>query len=232
MARAGKKLLAKTQSNPARFDYTPTVDILVGKNNYSDRVYWLKMILPAMAVAILLAISVWPNLVENETRFRITADNVADKAPQSSMIVGPNYVGNNGNGLVYNIKAAAAAPSPENFQAINLTNLQVNVKFENAQTLTIAADRSTYWRNRHGMATQGNIVIKTNQGHEIRTNAAYADFAQGIVWSDANVTGQSQQGWFTSQGFEAAQDGDRVVLRGKVKLNLLPTAPKAPLIAS
>ncbi len=229
MARPVKQKTAVKQPNQKkRFDYTPRVQVLMGGNNYSEIVYWLKIVLPALAVAILLAITVWPNLIENENRFRLSAENVMEEAPQASLIVGPRYTGTTNNGLSYTIRAAAAAPSPENANAINLKNLQIDIKSENATTIFVSANRSTYWRNRHGLSTQGDIMIRTTSGYEIKTDAAYADFAQGILWSDRAITGKSPQGSFTAAGFEAKDDGNQVILHGKVKLNLLPKGKKKP----
>ncbi|TAH37772.1 MAG: LPS export ABC transporter periplasmic protein LptC [Alphaproteobacteria bacterium] len=230
MARPLKqKPASKTAGQkPARFEYTPRAQVLLGGSHYSEIVYWLKIVLPALAVAILLTITVWPNLIENENRFSLTTENVMEEAPQASLIVGPRYTGTTNNGLSYTIRAAAAAPSPENANAINLKDLKIDIQSQNNTTIFVSANKSTYWRNRHGMSTQGDIVIRTNSGYEIKSDVAYADFAQGILWSDSAISGRSPQGSFTASGFEAKDDGNQVILRGKVKVNLLPKGKIKP----
>ena len=198
--------------------------LMTGRHSaYSDAVYWLKTILPIMAALLLLAISIWPNLIENENRFQLSTNQLAEDAPQASVIVGPKYIGTTGSGLNYTVKASHAAPSLENTDAINLKNLRIDVKAQNDTAMTMTANRATYWRTRNGMAAEGDITVKTNQNHTMRAKTAYADFGRSVVWSDAPISGEGPNGTFKADGFEITQDGSQVLLRGKVDLSLIPS---------
>ena len=221
-------------SSPAkpapRFEYAPRAEILFGgeiKNIYSQAVYWLKITLPALAVALLLMIMVWPNFNNGDSKFRITDQDVAVGAPTASTIVGPRYVGSNDDGLNYSIKAAAAAPVADQPNAINLKNLTVDVTFKTGMTAHMTAERATYWRDRNGMVAQGYIRVTTNNDHTIDADIVYSDFAKGMIWSDRKITGRSITGDFTADGFETDKTANRIKLNGRVKMRLQPRAQTA-----
>lgn len=225
----------KAAKSSGRFDYTPRAEILFGdefKNIYSQTVFWLKIILPAFAVALVLMIMVWPNFNASDNKFRISGDEMAATAPMASVIVGPRYVGSNDDGLNYSIRADAAAPVADEPNAINLKNLNIDVTFKTGMTAHMTAERATYWRNRNGMVAQGKIRVTTNDDHVIDADIVYADFAKGMIWSDRAVTGRSLTGDFAAEGFETDKTANRIKLSGRVKMHLQPRSQSAKLSAA
>lgn len=224
-----KPSAAKPDGKTKGFDYTPRAVSEIGleiKNVYSRVVFWLKIILPAMAVALLLMIMVWPKVDSDSSHFHLEPQNVAKEAPTSSVIVGPRYVGSTGNGVTYSIRADAAAPAPSDPNAINLQKLQIDLSLQNMDTVHLNADRATYWRDRNGMTAHGNIYVQTAEDQEIFTETAYADFAKGIIWGEAPISGRSPNGQFTAQGFEAAPDSGMIKLKGRTQMTLQPKSPR------
>ncbi len=220
--------MAKPATKPerqdqARYDFAPRAQLLMGDSlrRYSSAVQKMKYILPALALGVLLALMIWPQLFGSDNHFTLNSDQALQQAPQSSVIMGPRYVGNNGRGLRYNIQAATAKPAPDQPQAVNLDRLRIESQSDD-KAMRLVADRATYWRDRNGLAAQGNIELVTTAGQTIQTDQAYADFKAGTIWGNAPISGESAQGNFQGQGFEAAQNGNYFKLSGKVKLSLQP----------
>lgn len=195
---------------------------------YSTWVYWLKRILPGIAVGLILLLMVWPNFIKNDSRFRIETSDVVQTANQTSMIVGPRYMGVTADNRPYVVSAAAAAPVPNNAMAVNLTTLVVEIDLNANLKLLLHADRATYWRDKNGMVVSGNVTVRSNTGYEIRANHVYANFADNLIWTDSPVIGNSPLGQFYSQGFKAKADGEEVELLGKTRLFLLPRSGNVP----
>lgn len=220
--------MSKTSANnPGVFDSLPRAQMIFGDSlaRYSDTVYRLKLILPGLALLVLLSLMVWPQLMDSDNRFTLGGDNIAAQAPAASVIIGPRYVGNNGQGLAYHIAAKTARPDATNPQAVNLDQLSITVE-KGESRLDLVADRATYWRDRNGIAAQGDIVLRGQDGQSIRTNAAFADFKAATIWGDSDVVGQTHTGTFSGQGFIARQDGSKIELRGQVRVSLLPRSGK------
>ena len=189
---------------------------------YSAWVYWLKRILPAIAVSLLLLLTVWPSLMQNDKSFRIEASDVAQTAQQTSLIVGPRYMGVTSDNRPYTVAASAAAPVAGQPMAVNLSKLQVDVTISEELKLLLKADRATYWRDRNGMVVSGNVTVTSSTGYEIRANHIYADFASGMIWNDTPIIGQSPLGQFYAQGFRAKSNGDNIELLGQSRIFLKP----------
>lgn len=206
-----------------RYEYVPRAQLLLGDNlgRYSEIVYRLKLVLPILALGVLVALWVWPQLFGNDSRFTLSGESIAQQAPEASVINGPRYVGNNGSGLRYNIQAKTAKPVPNEPQAINLDQLRIESQTD-GKAMLLTANRATYWRDRNGLSAEGKIELTTANGQSLQTEQAFADFKAGTVWGEQAISGQSPQGSFSGQGFTAAQNGAYVKLNGRVRLQLNP----------
>ncbi len=218
------KLKPRVDATPkARQDLfwlSPASVVLDPRNAYSRYVYWLKIVLPGLALALLLTVLAWPELIGSDQRFRITAQDITEHAQQASYISRPRYVGSNRSGLAYSIGAEMAVPVQNEPQAINMQTLMVEIKKSADTTVSLHADRATYWRDRHGMAVQGNIRIIGDNGYDLRTDQAYADFNRGVIWGTGPISGKTPLGTIAAEGFEAAQDGGMIKLSGKSRVTL------------
>lgn len=190
---------------------------------YLRSVLWAKVAFPALAVALLAIVFIWPQLSQQEKRLKVDFPLLANTDQIGSYVTSPRYMGVNAKGQNFQITAKSAySASGEGGSAINLDQVQARLQQDDKNSLVLAADQATFWHKQRKLALAGNVTFINAGGYRLTASQAYADLKAGVIWGDQPILGQGPLGSLKGQGFRILDQGNRLILQGKSTITLNP----------
>lgn len=181
----------------------------------------LKRILPALALAALGLILLWPELAGMEDRVRFAYRKPDGAAAEAARLVAPRYRGRDERGRPFELAAAAAEQAPGS-PVIALAQPTGEVTLEDGAWVTLAARRGWYERDRNRLDLEGEVTLLHDAGYAIRTERARIDLGLGRAEGDAPVAAQGPPGTVEGAGFRLEGRGAVVVFTGPARMVLVP----------
>jgi lipopolysaccharide export system protein LptC len=203
----------------------------VVEDAHSRRVALLKRLLPAVGVALLLMIAVWPRLAPlwDRIRFAFPAINLRD-ARELDMIH-PHYAGIDRNGHPFVVIAASGRQLPNRQDLMSLTAPRADIKTHSGANIVVTASSGIYQSQAQLLDLFGHVTLVHQNGTKFVTQSARVEAAGNRAEGDQPVAGHGPSGNVTAQGFRIFDKGDRILFTGRSDLLLRsakPVAPKQP----
>jgi len=193
------------------------------RDRYSIFVGLMKILLPAMAAALILLVVAWPQL-KLESSFRIGASDLSLADAESLTMVNPRFDGADAQNQPYRLTADLATQQPGNENLIDLDRPAGDITLDSGAWLALAARSGQYLRDRDILDLTGDVSLFHDRGFELRTQSAEIDLKHGTASGDEPVEGQGDAGVISSEGFRVLDHGERIVFTGKSHLVLYPNA--------
>ena len=115
---------------------------LSGRNTYSLVVAFLKLLLPALAVALILLVVVWPQLDLQEEEFRVGVSRLEPQSGENVSMLNARFQGVDGKGQPYTLTADVASQSKTESNEVELEFPKGEIKLDNGESVTMDARRS------------------------------------------------------------------------------------------
>lgn len=181
-----------------------------------------KWTLPALAVALLLLVAVWPEFdsVFQQVRIRIPRIDMSE-AGQLRM-VHPRYTGIDRQSRPYYLTAASATQVPHSDGLVTLDQPRADLTTKTGNWVEISGEAGTYETKPQLLNLYGDVQLYQDRGNEFHTDSARIDIVHGVAHGDDKVTGQGPFGHVKAEGFTIYNHGDIIVFNGKTDLTLLP----------
>jgi lipopolysaccharide export system protein LptC len=213
--------------SPARMASAPTQPPrLSGRNRYSIFVGWMKILLPALAVALVLMVVIWPQLKLYEGRFRVRVSDISlDQADDLTML-NARYEGDDADNRPFLLTADQAIQSSEDKDLIDLEMPKGDITLEDGTWLVLDAQDGLYNSDSQLLDLRGNVTLFHDKGFELRTESARVDLAGGIAEGDETTEGQGPAGSSLSEGFRVLERGTVLIFTGKSQVILFPADPE------
>jgi lipopolysaccharide export system protein LptC len=194
---------------------------------HSRRVALLKRLLPAIGVALLLLIAVWPRLAPlwERMRFAFPAINLRD-ARELDMIH-PRYAGIDREGHPFIVTAMAGRQLPDRQDLMSLRAPRADLKTHSGAAVVITAESGIYQSQTQLLDLFGNVTVVHQNGTRFVTQAARVEAAGNRAEGDQPVEGHGPSGDVTGQGFRIVDKGDRILFTGRSDLLLNGAKPAA-----
>jgi lipopolysaccharide export system protein LptC len=194
---------------------------------YSRFVALMKIVLPAVALALVLLVWAWPHLQGRDLRFRIGFSGLAATEAEDPSMVNPRYVGTDKNKQPFSITADLAKT-----RAVDSTNIELempkgDLMLKDGTWLVLTAESGLYERAAKTLDLAGAVTLFHDTGYEIRTQSARIDLAEGSAEGQQAVRGQGPFGDLQSDGFRLIEKGETIFLTGKSKVVLYPGLQKS-----
>ena len=197
---------------------------LSGRNGYSIFVGCMKVLLPAIAVALILLIVVWPQIDSDDSRFRIkVSDLTADLAENLSML-NARFDGLDDKNQPFSVTADEAIQTPDRANIIDLAFPKADISLKDGAWLAMEAEKGTFDRDAKTLELNGGVTLFHDKGYELKTETVRIDLEASTAESFNIVTGQGPFGSIKSQGVRVLERGDQVYFMGKSKMVLYPGA--------
>ena len=197
---------------------------LSGRNGYSIFVGCMKVVLPAIAAALILLIVVWPQIDSGDGRFRIrVSDLTADLADNLSML-NARFDGLDDKNQPFSVTADEATQTPDRANIIDLAFPKADITLQDGTWMAMEAEEGTFDRDAKTLELNGGVTLFHDKGYELKTETVRIDLETTVAEGFNIVTGQGPFGSVKSQGFRVLERGDRVYFMGKSKMVLYPGA--------
>jgi lipopolysaccharide export system protein LptC len=193
---------------------------------YSRFVTLLKVVLPAVAVALAALVLFWPQLNPLDNRFRLKPVQVSIDDLENLRMVSPRFVGIDAKNQPFSITAEQATQEAGGSDVTALTSPKGDITISNGSWIALTADAGDYHKETRILDLRDNVNVFHDAGYEIKTTRAKADLAIGDVYGTDPVEGQGPDSQMRGQGFRIYDKGARISLTGKSRLLIFPRPPE------
>lgn len=197
------------------------------RDRYSQFVGFMKLLLPALAAALVLLVVVWPQISLDEDRFRLSMSRLTPDQAESLTMLNARFQGTDERDRPYTITADMATQDSRNPELVKLELPKADMTLEDGTWLALTARRGEYHRASQLLDLVGAVSLFHDNGFELRTERARIDLANGSATGGQKVIGQGTEGSITGEGFQVLDRGARIIFTGESRLVLRPQAEAA-----
>ena len=192
------------------------------RSRYSLFVSTMKVVLPALAVAIILLVLAWPRLVPDESQFRIGVSDLSPDAADNLSMINPRFQGRDSHDRPFSIVARKATQIDGGRRRITLDAPKADITLADGAWVALTADSGIYDRKAESLDLSGNVSLFHDRGFEMHTARAHINLRAGSARSDSPVSGHGPAGRLNAQGFRLREEGQTIVFTGHSELTLYP----------
>jgi lipopolysaccharide export system protein LptC len=201
-----------------RVGRSPASPVLARRSRFVGLMKW---VLPAVALALVAIVVVWPEVSKRAPTLLLTIADVDVSGPTIGMVKA-RYVGMDRNDQPFVITAEQATPRAEDRDAIDLNQLQADIALSDGRWLALSARTGLYHRTRETLSLEGPVTLFSDDGFQVNAERADVDLATGVVVSDAPIEGQGPLGHLSARSFKAVDRGQRLFFQGDVRMTIYP----------
>ena len=195
-------------------------------NRYSRRVALLKLALPAIGVALLLLIVVWPRVAPLFDRLRFAAIDLREA--RELRMINPRYAGTDRDGHPFVVTAAIGRQVPQRDDLMALDKPVADLQSHSGAKIVVTADSGVYQTQTQFLDLFGKVTVNHENGSSFATTDGRLDSQNGAAEGHNPVEGHGPQGDITAQGFQILDKGDIVIFTGQSNLLLKGSRQENP----
>jgi len=198
-----------------------------GRNRYSLFVGLMKVLLPAMAAALILLVVAWPQFTVERDSFRLGISRLGRGEPENLSMLNARLNGIDQKQQPFTVTADMATQSNRKENLIDLELPKADMTLADGTWLALTARSGQFDRETRLLDLFGTVSLFHDQGFELRTASARIDLEQGIAEGSQPIQGQGAMGAISAEGFRVLERGRRIVFTGRSRLTILPAARDA-----
>lgn len=200
---------------------------LAGGDRYSRRVAFLKVLLPALGVALILLVAAWPRLAGLFDTVRLGLPAVDLRQARQLKMVDPRYAGFDRQHRPYLLQAAIARQIPERRELVSLEHPRARIRMA-AGAVTATAASGIYQSQARLLDLFRDVTIRRQDGTKFVTARAHVNFAKNAAKGNDAIAGHGPWGTVRAHGFRILDDGKTVIFTGAAELVLNGAAARRP----
>lgn len=181
-----------------------------------------KVLLPTIATAIIALVVLWPELNEQENRFRLGPMRIDRSDAENLRMVNARFTGIDSGKRPYTITADSADQANANATDIALDAPKADIELSNGAWVALTSAAGSFNRDRQILELSGGVNLFHDSGYEFKTESAIIDLSAGDATGIEPVAGQGPFGQLKAEGFHIYNRGERVLFTGKSRLTLTP----------
>ncbi|MBC7504839.1 MAG: LPS export ABC transporter periplasmic protein LptC [Sandarakinorhabdus sp.] len=185
----------------------------------------LKWLLPALALAVLATIIVWPLTKVGEFSFLLAKDKVG-VAAERLRIDNAVYRGETEKGEAFTISAQGAVQRSSAVAIVELTGLKAKLKMVEGPA-QVTAPSGRYFIETDKLQVTGPVRLDSAAGYTLDSDTVDIDLNTRQVVTNERVTGTLPIGTFSAGRLEGDIQGRRLVLEGGAHLRIRGGAGRA-----
>lgn len=178
---------------------------------------YLKLTLPALALAISSLILAWPRLVPDDKHFRLGSARVQPGDAEALRLDKARIVGVDQEQRPYVITAEDATQANGAAPDVNLDAPKADITLNNGAWVELSAKTGIYRRDNSQLDLDGNVSLFHDSGSEFHTATAHIDLKAGAASGSDPIAGQGPQGDISGEGFEITDHGARILFTGRAR---------------
>jgi lipopolysaccharide export system protein LptC len=185
----------------------------------------LKWLLPALALAVLAAIIVWPLTKVSEFSFLLAKDKVG-VAAERLRIDNAVYRGETERGEAFTISAAGAVQRSSAVPIVELARLKAMLAMAEGPAV-VTAPSGRYFIETDRLEVAGPVRLDSAAGYTLDSHTVEIDLGSRRVTTAEPVTGTLPIGSFSAGNFEGDIQGRTLVMGGGAHLRIRQGAGRA-----
>jgi lipopolysaccharide export system protein LptC len=194
-------------------------------SRYSRFVDLMRILLPAVAAALIAVVALWPHLTGGYGSLIIPMLRNAEIDGIDAMRMRhPRYVGQTSHAEPYAVTAEEALVDPAAPELIRLDRLAASITTVSRREVRLVALSGLYDREQEELDLAGGVELTTSDGYRFATETAKIDLRQGRVVGRTPIAGSGPAGDLAAGRFEIREGGDVLFFAGRVKVTVLPGA--------
>ncbi len=224
------------QSRPPRrreFRYDPSElrgdEVFVDARRHSGLVRWLKIILPAIAGACIVAFFVAMKMVTSDIAELFTLAGVTMDT-KSLVMEKPHLSGFKGTEHSYEVVADRAVQDLANPKIARLEGIKAEFGLTADVKVNLTAKSGVIDTDSQKLELQGGITVSATNGYEARLDGAYVDFQTKEMTSDGMIEISSTEGQVRAHTLQVTQEGKKIVFGGGVSVTYMPPDGTLPTV--
>ena len=191
---------------------------LSGRSSYSFFVVTMKVLLPALATALILLVVVWPKLSPEDDRFRISVSSISLEQADNLTMLNPRFDGIDERNQPYSVTADLAIQNKADDNLVDLELPKADVTLEDGTWLALMAKTGRYHREAETVDLIGDVIVFHDEGFEVKTQFAHINLNGGTAEGDEPVEAHGPTGLLNSEGFRIENEGERIFFTGKARM--------------
>jgi lipopolysaccharide export system protein LptC len=197
------------------------------RSRSSRTVELLRYILPAIALALVALVVLWPQLIGGAGGLIAPIFANAEIEGADVMLMhNPRYVGQTKDAEPYELTAASAYIDPKRPNRVHLDRLAAELAAASKRDVNLVALKGLYNRSADKLDLDGDIELTTSDGYRFETQSARIDLQSGQVVGNQPIQGFGPTGTLSAERFEIRDGGDLLRFEGRVKVTLPPRQPR------
>lgn len=173
-----------------------------------------KYVLPAVALALLTAIALWPEFDRATERARISFRRIIAEIEGATMVE-PRYRGVDERNRPYTVTAEKARQSSQD--RIDLTAPKADITTEDGRWLMLQSRKGVYIQSRNHLDLSEDVTLYRDDGTTMTTATVSIDLTAGAAISDDTVHVEGPFGTIDAQGFAVIDKGEAVQFTGPAR---------------
>jgi len=175
-----------------------------------------KRALPALALALLASIALWPEIEGAADRGRVAFKRVLEARPDALRVVAPRFQGIDDQNRPYTVTAALAVQAGDD-RAVTLDAPRGDITLSDGAWVHVEARQGRYDQSVNRLDLAGEVTLNHEDGTQLITEAARFNLRLGHGEGDRPVAAQGPFGTLTSEGFRLEERGQVVVFTGRAR---------------
>ena len=216
---------ARLEPPPRRLRYDPTRPIddaaLRAARRHTVRVRWLKVALPALAIAG--AGVFWGAVHFIPTDLAAIAKGAGIDVSADSVVMNkPHISGFEGTRRAYEVHADNAVQNLSDPKIVTFNGIDATVGLDDAGTAKLNAAVGVYDGNRNTLLLKNGIAIATDTGYSASVDQAALDLGKGSMVTTVPIEIHSSDGAIRANAVTVSDRGKHVIFSGGVSVSFLP----------
>ena len=150
-------------------------------HRYSRFVRMMKLLLPAVAVALLGLVVTWPQIQSVPTQFTMGFANISSNTGEEPRMINARFVGIDTKGRPFSLTAENASQVSDSSEIIALENPQADLTLNNGSWVVLSAMDGIYSENTQILGLRKSVNLYHDAGYEFHTSSADIDLSSGIA---------------------------------------------------
>ena len=175
-------------------------------NLHSRLVFWLKILLPLTALALLATLFLFGRTVRPEDAIPYASSDIADRA-REPRLTGAAFAGMTKDGSVLTIKAAEARPGVAgSSNAGSATDLSALIEMPGGSTATVNSGAGRMDQAAKQAILTGGVNLASSTGYSVKAQGMTVALEQTDVTSLGPVTGAGPAGTIAAGGMHLGRE--------------------------
>ena len=187
------------------------------RQRYSRFVGLMKIILPAVAAALLGLVVVWPRISPHRERTAVDFSQPDAARVDTLSIRNPKYYGTDQKNVPFTVTADIATQLDPESLVVTLEKPIADMARADGRSLVVNADTGFYRQKDDTLDLLGHVSMFRDDGFELHSESARVLIAKGDASGDEPAQGQGPNGTIEGEGFTMRDHGRVMIFTGHSK---------------